>query len=56
MNSFLSNDDYRSFLVDVKSKIQKAQVEAAVKVNQQLLLLYREIGKMIVHRQQESDW
>lgn len=50
------NKSYQTFLVDVKTKIQQAQVKASVAVNQQLLFLYWEMGKMILERQQDAQW
>jgi len=40
----------------MKLKIKSAQVKAMVTVNQQLLFLYREIGKSILQRQEEAGW
>lgn len=56
MGTLSSNKDYINFIWDLKQKIKNAQVKAMVTVNQQMLLLYREIGKSILQRQEESDW
>ena len=55
MSSFSTNDSYRRFLSDIKQRIQQAQIRAMVTVNQQLLLLYWEIGCQIRKRQEESQ-
>ena len=47
---------YADFLADIKSRIQTAQVRAALAVSRELLELYRQIGRDIVTRQQEQGW
>jgi len=54
--SLTTNQDYKDFLADIKHKIQHAQVKAVVAVNQQMLLLYREIGNEILQRQKKANW
>lgn len=56
MSSEISTTEYKSFIYEVKSKIQHAQVRAVIKINQDMLLLYWEIGKMILDRQEHSKW
>ena len=56
MTTLSTNDSYRSLLAEIKQKIQQAQVRAMVTVNQQLLLLYWELGKEILARQEEGQW
>ncbi len=56
MKNLASNDAYRKFFVEIKQKIQQAQVKATVTVNQQLLVLYWEIGTEIIQRQKTSSW
>lgn len=54
---FLSSpDNYVSFFNDLKQRIRQAQVKAALAVNQELLLLYWQIGKEILERQQAEKW
>ncbi len=50
------NSDYKTFFADVKSRIQQAQVRASIKVNQELLLLYRQLGKRILEVQASAEW
>ena len=50
------NNDYKQWLVDLKSRIRQSQIKAAVKVNTELLRLYWDLGKDIVVRQMESEW
>lgn len=56
MKKLASNEAYRNFFVDIKQKIQQAQFRATVTVNQQLLVLYWEIGTEIIQRQKKSNW
>jgi len=57
MNSTLTNDkSYLDFLSELKLKIQSAQVKAAVAVNRELIILYWEIGRSILARQEQEGW
>jgi len=47
---------YRTWLKSVKQKIKSAQLKAAVSINTQLMELYWELGKDIVHKQNEANW
>ena len=49
-------DDYSSFLSDLKNKIRKAQVKAALAVNEEMITLYWEIGREILSRQQQQEY
>src|SRR5580658_1532633 len=46
---------YRDLLAHLKTRIQTAQVRAAVAVNQELVMLYWQIGKEILTRQRPSS-
>lgn len=48
--------NYKTFLAEIKSKIQKARYDALKQVNQTLLSLYWEIGKSIVEKQRKYGW
>ncbi|MBD2169236.1 DUF1016 domain-containing protein [Calothrix membranacea FACHB-236] len=50
----LSN--YDAFLSILKQRIRTAQVRAALAVNQELVLLYWQIGREILQRQQDEGW
>jgi len=50
------DNEYKKWLADLKNKIQRSQIKAAVKVNAELLLLYWDLGCDIVNRQMESAW
>lgn len=47
---------YKKFLSDLKKKIKIAQLKAAVKVNQELLILYWEIGNSMLEKQKKEGW
>jgi predicted nuclease of restriction endonuclease-like (RecB) superfamily len=47
---------YAAFLSDVKTRIRSAQIKAALAVNRELLLLYWQIGRKILSRQQTEGW
>ncbi|MFW9872784.1 MAG: YhcG family protein [Candidatus Thorarchaeota archaeon] len=47
---------YKDFLSDLKEKIRSSQLKAVVKVNQELIKLYFEIGKKIVKKQSQDKW
>ena len=54
--SKLNNTDYQLWLKTIKSKIRSAQVKAALSVNQELILFYWELGRMITEKQAASQW
>lgn len=47
---------YAQLLKDLKTRIQAARTRAALAVNQELITLYWDMGKMIVERQQRHGW
>ena len=51
-----TTDDYRALITDLKTRIQAAQIKAAVAVSSQLIALYWDIGKLIAEKQRVSDW
>jgi hypothetical protein len=44
--------DYGALLKEIKERIRTAQVKAALSVNRELIILYWDIGRSIVERQQ----
>ena len=50
------NQDYRALIIELKSKVQSAQIKAALKVNETLIQLYWDIGQRITEQQQASAW
>lgn len=57
MKGELSNSgDYNALLHELKERIQAAQVRAALAINRELVLLYWQIGRDILTRQQQQGW
>ena len=52
----LSDNNYITFLNGLKQRIRSAQVKAALAVNQEILLLYWQIGRDILARQEAEGW
>jgi predicted nuclease of restriction endonuclease-like (RecB) superfamily len=48
--------NYATLLDGLKSRIRTAQVKAALAVNQELILLYWQIGREILTQQQQEGW
>jgi len=56
MTHELSPADYQAFLQAIKTRVQQAQLQAVLAVNKELILLYWQIGKDILARQQKEGW
>jgi predicted nuclease of restriction endonuclease-like (RecB) superfamily len=52
----ISTKKYRLFIEQLKTKVQQAQLKAALSVNSELIKLYFEIGHAIVEKQKEEGW
>ncbi len=52
----LAPDSYGQFLADLKGRIQTAQLRASLAVNRELVLLYWQIGRDILDRQERESW
>ncbi|MCU0328446.1 MAG: PDDEXK nuclease domain-containing protein [Chitinophagales bacterium] len=50
------DNNYIEWITTLKDKIRSAQIKASLSVNEQLIMLYWEIGKSIVEKQQEHNW
>lgn len=48
--------EYQVFVKEIKEKIRQAQLKAMQAVNRELLVLYTEIGQMIVQKQEQFGW
>lgn len=51
-----TDNEYKSWIGDLKLRIRQSQIKAAVKVNIEMLQLYWSIGKDIVAKGAESRW
>jgi hypothetical protein len=56
MSTTLSHPDYPAFLTALKARILHARTTAARAVNHELVLLYWDIGRGIVEKQQIAGW
>ena len=55
-SNLISNKEYKTWLAELKLKVRNAQLKAAVKVNSEMLLFYRELGADIVAKQVRVKW
>jgi predicted nuclease of restriction endonuclease-like (RecB) superfamily len=55
-SSLVPDDGYRELLEDLKGRIRSSQIKAAIAVNQELILLYWQIGREILMRQELQGW
>jgi predicted nuclease of restriction endonuclease-like (RecB) superfamily len=53
---FKARNDYSRWLRELKDRIRSAQVRAALTVNQELVLLYWQIGRSILVQQGQEGW
>ena len=49
-------EGYSEFLASLKRRVQEARLKATLSVNRELILLYWEIGQMILQRQKKEGW
>src|SRR6266702_6753010 len=56
MTNELIPSDYQAFLQSIKTRVQQAQLKALVAVNRELILLYWQIGRGILERQEQQGW
>ena len=51
-----NNDNYRALLEGLKERIRSSQLKAAIAINQEMIVLYWQIGQEILARQQAEGW
>ncbi len=51
-----SDTQYQNLLNEIKTRLRKAQLRAAIAVNHELIQFYWEVGKLIVERQDKAHW
>src|SRR4051812_17349704 len=56
MHDIIKDSNYKTWLIELKSKIQTSQVKAALAVNSQLIMLYWHLGEQIVQKQETAKW
>ena len=47
---------YSDLLGDIKARIRQAQIKATLSANAEMILMYWDIGQMILERQQREGW
>src|SRR3989337_416493 len=52
----IMQNNYVDFLGEIKERIRRAQYDALKAVNKELIVLYWDIGRMIIERQNQYDW
>lgn len=56
MKKLSQNKEYTHLLESIKTRIRRAQYDALKAVNKEMIVLYWDIGKMIVERQKKEGW
>ncbi len=56
MSDLIINNDYKTWLSELKYTIQQRQIKAAIAVNTELIKVYWELGKQIVEKQANTNW
>ena len=56
MSNLVLDNDYKTWLKELKFTIRQSQIKAALTVNSQLIVLYWHIGNQIVEKQKLSKW
>src|SRR5258708_34802857 len=54
--TFSTDKQYKKWVIELKGRIQTAQIKAALTVNRQLLELCWELGKEIFEKQRAANW
>lgn len=54
--AFTANDQYRQWFIEIKQRLQSAQVKAAIRVNTTMLEFYWSLGRDIVTLKAEQAW
>jgi predicted nuclease of restriction endonuclease-like (RecB) superfamily len=56
MSTLLKNDDYKKWLIELKDAIKQQQIKAGLAVNSHLIMLYWDMGRQIVDKQEHAKW
>ena len=54
--NFIKDTDFKQWLVNLKVRIRQSQIKAMIKVNDEMLRLYWDLGRDIVTRQMDAVW
>ncbi|WP_133139690.1 YhcG family protein [Legionella genomosp. 1] len=55
-SSLQLNLSYQNLLTDIKERLKKAQIRAAITVNHELIKFYWEVGNLIIQEQKNAQW
>ena len=55
-NDLLLPSGYLEVLEDIKERVRTARIRASLSVNRELIILYWEIGRLILERQEAEGW
>jgi predicted nuclease of restriction endonuclease-like (RecB) superfamily len=56
MNDVIKLSEYRDWLRNLKQQIKTGQIKAALSVNSQMIMLYWDLGRQIVEKQENAKW
>ena len=56
MSNILNNQSYTDLIKNLKQEISKARIRSHLAVNKELIVLYWNIGKLILERQNKEKW
>ncbi|MDR0767299.1 MAG: PDDEXK nuclease domain-containing protein [Methanosarcinales archaeon] len=56
MTDITKFSEYRDWLLDLKQQIKTGQIKASLAVNSQLIMLYWDMGRQIVEKQEKAKW
>lgn len=56
MVEIIIDEDYKKFISDLKENIRISRTKALLKVNEELIKLYYNIGEKLVLKQKDSNW
>jgi len=56
MNDVIKLPEYRDWLRDLKQQIKTGQIKAKLSVNSQMIMLYWDLGRQIVEKQENAKW
>ena len=56
MADLMIDIEYAEWLKDLKDQIKRSQIKVAMTVNSQLILLYWDLGRQIVEKQETAKW
>jgi predicted nuclease of restriction endonuclease-like (RecB) superfamily len=54
--NLIKTPEYRTFIQEIKQRIQSSQIKAAIAVNQELLRLYWDLAERMVAKQRAAAW